>query len=548
MFEKECLFEISWEVCNKVGGINTVISSKSANIQKYFPNYFLVGPYFKSSENECIIENVPQQFSVIYNELKSIGIVLHFGTWLIKGNPKVILVEYLNYAHNLNEIKGKLWEHFKIDSLNSSWYDFDEAILWSWACGVAIEKLSVNYDSVYVHAHEWMSGGAIFYNKIANNTKARTIFTTHATMLGRALSSNGFNIYHNLENVDFDKKAYEIGVHTKHQTEKALANISDSFTTVSNITDDEALKFYGKACDVILYNGFDNSFISDFESLNKGYDVSRDKLVEFTNGYFGDFYDFDSKNSMLLFTSGRNEFKNKGDDILISSLGKLNEYMKDKNFEGTLVSFFLVPIGEFERDELVINSFENYKKKVQRKINKSYAPLSTHKLPFENPFIKACFENKLFNNKEDKVKVIIVPVYLNGNDGFFNRDYYDVTRGFDLSVFASSYEPWGYTPLESISYAVPTVTSDLAGFGRYINLNYNRKNAVKVLKRENVSFEKSSDELFNYILNFFYQNKEDYIKLKEEAKTLALNFDWKEFIKNYLKAYEIADKRQESRD
>jgi len=126
MFEKECLFEISWEVCNKVGGINTVISSKSANIMKYFPNYFLVGPYFKASENECILEDVPLQFKVVYDELKNIGIVLHFGTWLIKGNPKVILVEYLNYAHNINEVKGKLWEYFKIDSLNSSWYDFDE--------------------------------------------------------------------------------------------------------------------------------------------------------------------------------------------------------------------------------------------------------------------------------------------------------------------------------------------------------------------------------------------------------------------------------------
>lgn len=545
MFSKDCLFEVSWEVCNKVGGINTVITSKASFVSSYFSNYYLIGPYFKSSEKECLMEDVPFEFIGAYEELLKLGIVVHFGTWLIKGNPKVILVEHIGYSKFINEIKAKLWEHFKIDSLNSAWYDFDEAILWSFVCGIVIEKLSFKFERVFIHAHEWMSGGAIFYNKIANNLKARTVFTTHATMLGRSICGSGEDLYkEENSNIDFDKKAYELGVHTKHQCEKALAKIADTFTTVSDITAFEAEKFYLKKCDILLYNGFDNTYISDIENIKKEYFKSREKNIEFIKSYFHDFYDLDVKNSSLLFTSGRNEFRNKGDDLLILALGKLNEKLKEKNSSKNVISFFLVPVGNFEKDNEVKNSFENKQNGNERKIGKSFAPLSTHKIPFENPLIKTCFENKLFNSKEDNVKVIIVPVYINGTEDFFNRNYYDVIRGFDIGIFASFYEPWGYTPLESISYAVPTVTSDLAGFGRYFKLNFGEKNSVKVLERENKNFNETAEDLAIYLENFLKLENLDFFNLKLEAKDIAFRFDWKFFIKNYIYAYEFADRKK----
>ena len=358
------------------------------------------------------------------------------------------------------------------------------------------------------------------------------------------MSGSGENFYENEEIIDPEKRAYELGVHTKHHTEKALAQISDAFTTVSDVTAKEAQRFYAKKCDVLLYNGFDNLFINDIEMMKTAYNISRKINDEFVKSYFHDFYDFDAENSVMFFTSGRNEFRNKGDDLFISSLGKLNEILKTRERAKNVVAFFLVPVGEFEKDFEVMNSFENYRKGGERKIGKAFAPLSTHKIPFENPLIKTCFDKRLFNSREDKVKVIVVPVYLNGSDGFFNRGYYDVTLGFDLGIFPSYYEPWGYTPLESISYAVPTVTSDLSGFGRYFKSNFGEQKCVKVLQRESKSFEQSSDELTNYFLDFMKFDRYEFFKLKENSKDIAFRLDWKFFIKNYVNAYEFADRKK----
>lgn len=542
--KKNYLFEISWEVCKKDGGIYTVIYSKLDQAISNFENYYLVGPYFENSKDEFEEKETPKKFLSQTKELEKIGIKIHFGNQRDKEEVKVILVEYLNYSNNINKIKEDLWNRYKIDSLNSNWYDFDEAILWSWSCGVAIEKLTSKIKSqIYLHAHEWMSGGAIFYVDSLNQEKIKTVFTTHATMLGRSISGNSGNLYETLENINPEEKAYEIGINTKHQCEKALANCANCFTTVSQITNKEAIKFYGKEADQILYNGFSNRGIENLEILNPKFLKSRVKIEEFINSYFNNFYDVDLEKAHIFYTSGRNEFKNKGIDVYIRSLSMLNEKLKSENFEKNIINFFLVMVGDFNLSSEFESSKNNFKNNIKREFNQAFAPLSTHDLPFENEIVKCLVENNLTNKIEDKVKNIIIPVKLDKKDKILNRNYYDIILGFDLGVFPSMYEPWGYTPLESISYAVPTITTDTSGFGQSIDESCGEScPSVKVLKRLNKNNEEVSKQLFQFLNNFSKQNKKQIVFQREISKWLSLKYDWKESYKNYLKAYEKASK------
>ncbi|MDA3856377.1 MAG: glycogen/starch synthase [Candidatus Woesearchaeota archaeon] len=532
------LFEISWEVCNKVGGIHTVISSKVPQIGNKFENYFTVGPYLKGNTDEFNSIEVPEEFKNEVLELENLGIKVHFGEWKIEGRPKVILVEHSGYSSHINEIKSLLWDKYEIDSLNSDWYDFDEVILWSWCCGIVCEKIGNKIvGEVFVHSHEWMSGGAIFYLKNFARDNFKTVFTTHATMLGRTICGTGDDVYKLLENVDSDKKAYELGVYTKHQTERALAKFADCFTTVSHITNKEAKYLYGKEADVILYNGFDNFDFEFLHNLDMVHKMSNERIKDFAEHFFRPFYDVNFSNTKFFYTSGRNEFRNKGVDVYIESLSKLNKKLKDENSSKQLVNFFLIPIGNFDVNETVLKSIkgEDIKEDLM-----GVAPLSTHSVPYDNEIIKAFIDGSLLNRKDDKVKVILMPVYLNGNDGFLNTPYYDTILGFDLGVFPSFYEPWGYTPLESIAYGVPTVTSDLAGFGRAIVRDFTENISTKVLMRESQNSDETVIDLFNYFEDFLNKSDEEIRKQKEESVLFSSNFSWKKFVENYMRAYNIA--------
>lgn len=532
------LFEISWEVCNKVGGIHTVISSKVPQIKSKFENYFTIGPYINGNENEFLETQIPEEFKDVVFELESLGINVHFGEWKIDGKPNVILVEHRGYSSHINEIKSLLWKKYKIDSLNSDWYDFDEVILWSWCCGIVCEKFgNILGGESFIHSHEWMAGGAIFYLQNFASKNFKTVFTTHATMLGRTICGVGDDVYKELETVDAPKKAYELGIHTKFQTEKALANFANSFTTVSHITDKEAEYFFDKKADVILYNGFDNFDLEFLNNLDIVHKMSNERIKDFAEHFFRPFYDVNFSNSKFFYTSGRNEFRNKGVDVYIKSLSKLNDKLKSENSDKELINFFLIPIGDFEANQTILKSIKGEEIKDDLE---GIAPLSTHNVPYDNEIIKAFIDGGLLNKKEDKVKVILMPVYLNGKDGFLNTSYYDTVLGFDLGVFPSFYEPWGYTPLESIAYGVPTVTSNLAGFGRAVNRDFGENISTKILKRETQSYNETVEDLFSYFSDFLIKSEEDLEKQKKESVLFSKNFSWKIFVENYMKAYDIA--------
>lgn len=541
----ETLFELSWEVCNKVGGIYTVITSKLKEAKYQFKDYYLVGPYNKSNQYSFVSKSTPKKYEKAVEELEKLGIKLHFGEWLIDTTPSVILVEYKNYSKYINDIKARLYELHKIDSMGTAWFDFDEPTLWSWACGVAIEKLTQNeQDSekkVLVHSHEWMAGGAIFYLKSLENAyKFKTVFTTHATMLGRTINYNEHNLYEKLESINPDEKAYEFKVHTKFQAERALAHITDIFTTVSNITDLECEKFFNRKADVILYNGFNIEKNKEFSTQIKEFEKSRLKLNQFVEGYFYNSYPILTQNTQIFFTSGRYEFENKGYKILVRALSKLNEKLKEENSSKNIVCFFSVMLSNnLEKDPQIIDSFKKAYNKQDFK-TKDFAPLSTHIIESNNELIQEFIKEGLHNRKDDKVRVILTPHQINENDGVFNQNYYELVSGTDLAVFTSSYEPWGYTPLESISLGVPTITSNLAGFGRFIEEKKLENSGIQILDRFKTQFDNEIENLTQMLLDFTKTPQLKLIEQKKQCLWLSNNFTWEEFYNNYIKAYRQA--------
>lgn len=590
----DMLFEISWEVCNKVGGIFTVLSSKAVQMQKYYKNdYCLIGPYFVEASRTTFEEKpVPKEYGDLYEELKKEGIVCHFGKWLVDGEPKVILIDFNGFWPQSDSIKRDLWDNFKIDSLRAD-YDFNEPVLWSWAAGILIEKLSkIHGDKkMAVQAHEWLAGAAILYLK-KNKAAVSTVFTTHATSLGRTLAGHGYDLYSVLDKINPEEEAYKYKVHPKHLMEKAAAETADIFTTVSQITAMEAKYLLGKEVDVILPNGLDMSRFPSFEETALKHKIYRNKLREFALYYFFPYYKIDLKNSLFMFTASRYEFHNKGLDIFIESLGKLNEKMKKNKSKKTIISFFWVPTGtdgirqeiveareayrditdllEEERDEIEENLLyaitsenkineksifnEDFILKIKGRILRlkskgGQAPLSTHKITeSENdPILKALAQAGLKNEEEDRVKIIFYPIYLTGADGLGDLDYYQSIQACHLGIFPSYYEPWGYTPLETAALGVASLTSNLSGFGRYFydTLHNKKVPGIYILDVENEKREEMINDFVNILYRFVSFTKKQRIDNKIQARKVAFMADWENFAAHYIEAHNMAIERRE---
>ncbi len=581
------LFEISWEVCNKVGGLNTVVVSKSKKAINLasklgISNYLLVGPYFpKKAYYEFQELEVPSSFKDVFEELKAEGIICHYGEWLIKGTPKVILVDFNGFIHNRDFIKGKLWEWFGIDSLGAGW-DYDEPVTWAWTVGIVVEKILQKYSSsrALVHLHEWLSGAALLYLKRSSvNNRIKSVFTTHATIFGRSLASCDDNFYKSIESMDIDKKSYELCVYAKHFTEKATANNCDIFTTVSNVTSRECKFVLKREPDFVLYNGIDREKFPAIGEIEIKYHKFNRVLKEFISYYFLPYYDMSIENTLFFYTMGRPEFKNKGLDIMIDSLGKLNDILKKYKIDINVVALFFIPYNNLGMDKDLVKRkvlYEDIKDKVEVKFNeikvkfinsllkgkkvgpeeifgKTFSelmyeikdfknvvnelpPLSTHVVSSHNEIIDSFVKCGLINRKDDKVKVILYPVYLTGADGLLNLSIYNAACGCDLGIFPSFYEPWGYTPLESAALGVPAITSNLSGFGRFVMEN-NTHGGIYVIDRENSNYDNSVQQLVDKMLWFVKLNDNDRGLEKIRAKKVASLATWNSFIRNYEKVY-----------
>ncbi|MCK5107387.1 MAG: glycosyltransferase [Nanoarchaeota archaeon] len=592
------LFESSWEVCNKVGGIYTVVKSKAKLLTKLYKNYFLIGPYFEhSAKIDFTPKRAPKILQPVFDDLKNQGIICHFGEWNIKGEPNVILIESSALKNQKDYYKGEFWNKFQVDSMGSGW-DFEEPMLWSIAVGMLLERLpqALNSDKIVGHFHEWLAGFTLLYLKL-KNSPVKTVFTTHATMLGRSISGSGQNLYGILNKINPEQEARNQGVMNKFSTERACANNADVFTTVSEITSMEAEKLLGRKADVLLLNGLDSSQFPTFEQISIKHQKSKEAIHEFLSYYFFPYYSFDLDNSLNLFISGRFEFKNKGLDILIKSLANINNQLKKNKSKRMINVFFWIPrdvnstnlslsdskanyiqLREYIEDhssEIIDNIKDNFLtsplkdlsksnkikctlfdkefisqiKNMRLKFSKDGNPLlCTHALPNEHldPILNMFKENGLNNKQHDVVKVIYYPIYLTGVDGLLDLKYYDAILGCHLGIFPSSYEPWGYTPLESAALGIPAITTNLAGFGRFIN-SHNKKGGVYVLERYNKSDDEATKELAKLILKYYKYSPKERVQQKVEAKHLASLADWNTFIENYVEAHNLAlSKNQEN--
>ena len=525
------LFEVCFETCNKVGGIYTVVSSKAMLMKEKFPGFAIIGPYYKGkSESEFKEKSVPENFKEIFEELKEEGIICHFGAWKIDGEPDTILIDFEGYKGVLDHLKIRYWEEFKVDSMGSGW-DFFEPMIWSTAAGKIIEKYQQkNSDKVVLgHFHEWISGFGLLLLKLANSP-AKTVFTTHATMLGRSMSGSGKNLYAVLNDIQPEDEAKNHGVINKFSTEKACAINADAFTTVSEITGIEAEKVLGRKPDVLVLNGLDLREFPSEDGLIELKRNSRNKLINFAEHFLGK--EFKNKDDVkILFTSGRYEFRNKGIDIFVKSLEKLNEELESEN----VVAFFFVPNGW----KNIYPEFENWENKEIKKMDNNY--LTTHELesPDNDSILNAIKESNLINQDDANVKVIVVPIYLGKEDGLFNMDYYDITAGCDLSIFSSWYEPWGYTPPESLAIGVPTISSDQAGFGRFVNsLDMPDKTCAKIISR--YMKDNDDDSIHELKESIKEMIKFDRIEVIKKCREISSTMDWREFIKFYEQTYDIA--------
>jgi len=587
----EYLFEVSWEVCNKVGGIYSVISTKAKLINDCYKNYYLIGPYFEKKAKEDFSEKEPpEEFKEAFGKLREEGIIPHYGIWLIKGEPKAILLEFKGISLLKNSIKSELWERYGIDSIMSGW-EFEEPMLFSWAAGSLLVKLeqsgAINPEKTILHTHEWLTGFSIFRLK-KDNSKISTVFTTHATILGRSLSSNGQNLYSSLGKFDSYQKAREIGVLDKYTAEKASAQKADVFTTVSEITAREAEFILGRKPEVLVLNGMDMSLFPSIEETSIKHVTSRETIRELLAYTFFPYYKFDLKKNLSFFLAGRYEYGNKGVDVFIEALSMLNKKLRTLNTDRTISAFFFMAMpnngakvellenknyyrhihnyvhsksheilkkivtdflsGSNPTDTLFNKEFlHEMKRDIIRFQRKGTPVLCTHKLyesEENNRIIKTFREVGLNNLSEDKVKVLLFPAYLDGNDFLLNMEFYDVIAGCHLGVFPSYYEPWGYTPLEAGAVGVPAVTTDLAGFGRFVmpaKEKYNDKlDGIYILQRDKKNREESINQLYEIMLKFAMMDHSERVDNKVRAKDIAHLADWKYLAMNYIRAHNLA--------
>ncbi|MGV8152574.1 MAG: glycogen/starch synthase [Candidatus Nanoarchaeia archaeon] len=579
------LFEVSWEVCNKVGGIYTVIESKSEYIKKNFREYYAVGPYFPFKKNKDFEERVaPKNLAVVFERLKKKNINCVYGIWTLTKAP-AILVDFRGLMDEKNKIKASLWQDFKVDSIFAR-YDFDEPLVWSTAVGMLLEEVSNQWNkSILAQFHEWLSGGAILYLKKAN-ANVHTVFTTHATVLERSIASTN-DTYS--EVIDPDKEAVKRNIQEKHTLEKASALNADIFTTVSELVAKSSQTIFKRKPEVIVTNGINLKRFPKQNNINSFHKKNKEKIKDFLRAFFFPSYYFDLDNTLFYFISGRYEYNAKGIDVFIKALSLLNTELKKQKKEKKVVAFFLIPSAKYNEnislaENIVLlkdikNKIRECKKskvesvldialsgkeincfdesaseeinKLIRIFKKNSLPiLSTHDLqnPQEDSILNELKKQGLENKEEDPVKIVFYPSYVEENDGIMNLDYYSLTSGMHLGIFPSFYEPWGYTPVESACLGVPSITTDLSGFGQYVQKNMKLKNkderGIIILKRKNKTSEESSKSLAENMKWYLNLTKEKRIKNKIIAEKFICSLSWERLIQNYLKAYSLALKKR----
>lgn len=570
------LLEASWEVGNKVGGIYTSVSSKLVCSLGEFPDrYLAIGPYLSSTPNPIFEEQpLPVRFKGVAVALEKSGVSLHYGSWQVMGNPPTVLLGWEGLLPHLNDYKARFWQEFQLDTLDSDFYDFDQPLLWSIAVGLLVENFSLTTPAPLIfHGHEWMSAGALLILK-DSRPNLQTVFTTHATVLGRLLSAHP-NVPSDLASRENPEEiARASGVHSKYQLEKLGANLAKVLTTVSPITAEEVTVYLGRKPDFITENGLNAASFPPLDQLALLKTKARKQIDEYLMAIFFPSYQFNLKNTIYHFSMGRFELHNKGYDLYLQALGQLNQKLRQENSEQTVVSFLLIP-GDVKgpKPECLkqLLSFQNLQSKLKEIFSEQSHSIYdtsiselTERLqkeietffgahrqlepppfsPFElqqgenDPLLLLIKEAGLHNRSEDRVKIVYFPVYFDGQDGIFNLPLYPFIAGFDLGVFPSLYEPWGYTPMESLAMGVPAVTTTTAGFGRSIQEKHPETPAgVFLLDRRGLAEQQSLLTLIQFLESSVQEDKRKWLSRQISAYQIIQDYSWDNLYQSYRQAY-----------
>ena len=537
-YSPDYIFESSWEVCNKVGGIYTVLSSRANTLQKdHNDKVLFIGPdIWNETESPWFIQDDSlhkkwREYADLNDDLS-----VRVGRWDVPGEPIAILVNFERFFEHKNDIYGQMWRLYGVDSL-PSYGDYDEASMFAYAVGNVIESFyqfhKLQDKHVVAHFNEWMLGmGALYVNHFV--PKIATIFTTHATSIGRSIAGNNLPLYKYFKNYNGDQMAQELNMVSKHSVEKITAHNVDCFTTVSDTTARECTQLLEKQPHVVTPNGFEKGFIPQKGAYTQQRNKARKTLTRVAEALLG--YSI-APQSLFVALSGRYEYKNKGIDVFVDSLNKLRS---NPSLKKDIVAFVMVPawVKEYRHDLQ-----QRIPEKGPRTANAALPfPFLTHDLnePENDPLLSQIKVLGFTNSKEEKVKLIFVPSYLNGDDGIFNASYYDLLIGLDATVFPSYYEPWGYTPHESIAFSVPTVTTSLSGFGAWASKMEGVSgidDGVEVIERNEDNYDEVSEKIAEALINLSGKNKKEIDKTRSAALTLADLADWEHFIIHYEEAY-----------
>jgi len=546
LLKPDYIFESSWEVCNKVGGIYTVLSTRAKTLQDRMKDHIIfIGPDFWKENESPYFKEDKSLFAQWQWEAKEDGLAVRVGRWTIPGEPIAILVDFNPFFEKKDEIYTALWENYGVDSLHA-YGDYDEASMFSYAAALVVESF-YNHNlepqqKVIYHANEWMCGlGALYIN--SKLPQIGTIFTTHATSIGRSIAGNQKPLYDYLFAYNGDQMADELNMQSKHSIEKQTALHVDCFTTVSDITANECKELLDKPVDVVLPNGFDNSFVPKAATFTRKRRAARRRLLQIANALLGEQLDDET---LIVSTSGRYEFRNKGIDVFVEAMNRL---LRDRDLKKKVVAFIEVPgwVGEPRKD-------------LQERLKNG----GQYDTPLEIPQITHWLHNMshdnvlgmmkyydMHNRKDDKVKVIFLPCYLDGKDGIVDMTYYDVVLGNDLCIYPSYYEPWGYTPLEAVAFKVPCITTDLAGFGLWANKEFGHngeiEDGVKVIHRTDYNYSEVADAIKDTVAKFSTMTDKQIESCRKAAGDLSKKALWSEFIKYYYEAYDIALRKAEAR-
>jgi glycogen(starch) synthase len=585
------LFEIAWEVCWQLGGIYTVLRTKAnAMLQRWEDRYCLIGPYnpqtaaveFEELPTEGIIRQT-------LDRLRAQGIPCHYGRWLISGRPRVILLDYRARYGSLEADKYALWKDHGIETFASDG-EVNETIAFGFVVAEFFRELC-NFSgnrSILAHFHEWMGGVAV--PRIAHmKLPVTTLFTTHATLLGRYLANDNPYFYQHLPFMNGDAEAVKFNILPRHQIEKTAAHACTVFTTVSEVTAIESEKLLGRMPDAILPNGLNIqrfAALHEFQNLHREY---KERIQEFVMGHFFPSYAFDLDKTLYFFTSGRYEYRNKGIDLFIEAMVRLNHRLRHMPDRPTIVAFIVtraptrnLNVATLQNqamfDELKATCAEQARnmgrhlfhaattgrlptiqellpedavvrlKRAMHVWRSGRQPtIVTHDLQDDqnDPVLKHLRAQHLFNAADDPVKIVFHPEFLTSTSPPVNLDYTDFVRGCHLGIFPSYYEPWGYTPMESVALGVPAVTTDLSGFGAYVERHIEdyRDQGIVVLNRRNRSFEESTNDLVSYLMDFITLNRRQRIELRNRTERLSELFDWSALVSHYHEAHDMALQR-----